>query len=119
MADKKKNQSTKQIQKRGQSAKKPVNQVKDKSSKPATTKLSAKKSLAKSIGKSTEIAGFSARIKLPNGKIMVASESGLRDAKTGPSTIIIKSREQAQLVAKNLATAYGKGAKPSVSVVKK
>ena len=74
--------------------------------------------LSKEVNKS-EVTGYSARIKLPNGTILVASETGLRDVKTFPSKIVLNSKEQAKLVATNLARAYGKGAKPSISIIKK
>ena len=75
----------------------------------------SKKSEAKKTGKQPkEIQGYTAKIKLPDGKVLIASETGLRDIKTLPSRIVLKSKEQALQVATNLATAYGKGAKPVV-----
>ena len=102
MADKKKkNQNSKKTTKRAQSVKKPAKTE-------ASTNVNGKSCI-----------GYSARIKLPNGKIKVAAASGLWDSEECPSAIVIKTKEQAMIVAKNLATAYGKGARPSVRQVKK
>lgn len=84
-------------------------------------KKPAAKKQVKSVAstqKKTDI-GYTAKIKLPDGRVLVASETGLRDIKTLPSRIVLNSKEQAVAVAANLASAYGKGAKPIVGTSKK
>lgn len=129
MANKK--QSSKKPSKLVKATKPAAKESTIKSTKSATPKMASKqvkkvdpkpavkKSAARTAGNKVGAMGYSARIKLPNGKIKVAAASGLWDSEDCPSAIIMKSKEQAMIVAKNLATAYGKGAKPSVSQVKK
>lgn len=107
MADKKKKKQT------------PKKSVSKKPAANKTPKATApKKTASKKPAAKATIVGYSAKIKLPNGKTLVASPSGLRDTKTYPNVIVINSREQAKNVATNLANAYGKGAKPSVESIK-
>lgn len=95
------------------------------SKKPAESRKAVSKSVQEqtnrsknTVGAKAEI-GYTAKIKLPDGKVLIASETGLRDIKTLPSRIVMTSKEQALQVAKNLANAYGQGAKPLVGISRK